>query len=272
MTKRTNTTPSFTNYGGSAAEKYERHFVADIGRPAGRDLLEAAGPRAGERVIDVACGTGVITRAAADAVGPTGSVTGLDLNPGMLEVARSVCPEEIEWCEASAERIPLPDDGFDLATCQLSLQFFEDKPAALREIERVLRPKGRLALNVPGRAPEVFRVIGEALARHVQPELAGFVEAVFSMHDPEAVRGLIEDAGFDEVSVRAYTMTLRFDDPVAFLWGYVHSTPLANAVAQADDAARSGVEDDVIAGWRPLIEDGTLVLDQELVLATARTG
>lgn len=273
MSKRTKTsTPSFEDYGGSAPEKYERYFVPAIGEPFGRDLLEAAAPGMGERMIDVACGTGVIARAAADAVGPTGTVTGLDANPGMLAVARSVCPDTIEWCEASAERIPLPEDAFDLATCQLSLQFFEDKPAALREIRRVVRGGGRLALNVPGLAPEVFRIMGEALARHVQPELAGFVDAVFSLGDPDALGGLIADAGFGDVDARAYTRTLRFDDPAAFLWEYVHSTPLADAVAEADDASRSEVERDVVAGWEPFIEDGALVLDQGVVLATARSG
>ena len=272
MSKRvqTSTTPSFEDYGGTAPENYERYFVPGIGEPVARDLLDACPPHEGERVLDVACGTGVVARLAAEHTGRKGSVTGLDINPGMLGVARAVAPKGIEWCEAPADAIPLPDESFDIAYCQLGLQFFPDKPAALGEIERVLCTGGRMALNVPGPTPDVFRIMGEALANHIKPELANFVNVVFSIDDANALGALIDDAGFNDVVVRAYSKTLRFPDPIAFLWQYVHSTPLAAAVAQSDETSRAAAERDVVAGWEPFIDDGTLVLDQGLLIATAR--
>ena len=110
------TAVSFKQYGGNAAENYERYFVPTIGIPFATILLDAAGLHRGEHVLDLACGTGVVTRLAAERVGPTGAVAGLDINPAMLSVARTVPTSgaPIEWHEASAESLPLADGSFDI--------------------------------------------------------------------------------------------------------------------------------------------------------------
>ena len=139
---------------GSAAETYERALVPAVFAAWAPLVVELADPRPGERVLDVACGTGVVTRLVAQRAGRTGSVVGLDLNPGMLAVAASSTANEpptsapITWQEASATKMPLPDAAFDIVYCQLGLQFFPDRPAALREMYRVLVPGGRLGLMV----------------------------------------------------------------------------------------------------------------------------
>ena len=177
--------PFGTGYSANVAHNYERFFVPAISMPLALDLIDSAALRPGERVLDVACGTGVIARLAAERVGTTGTVTGLDLNPGMLAVARSVTPatSTIAWREASADAMPVPDRSFDVALCQLGLQFVPDKRAALRELRRVLVPGGRLLLNVPGPTPPFFAVVEHALARHIGPQAAAFVRVVFSLHD-----------------------------------------------------------------------------------------
>ncbi|HLU68463.1 MAG TPA: methyltransferase domain-containing protein, partial [Kofleriaceae bacterium] len=127
--------PSFgKSYAGSGPENYQRYFVPAIGAPLAAALVDAAGPRPGERVLDVACGTGVVARLVAERVGSSGAVTGLDCNPGMLAVARSLPASgaRIEWREGSAEALPLSDGSFDLVTCQMGLQFFSDRALALR--------------------------------------------------------------------------------------------------------------------------------------------
>ena len=126
---------SFETYGGDAAANYQRYFVPAIGAPVAGDLLDRADLQRGERVLDLACGTGVITRLAAERAGSTGSVTGVDINPGMLAVARSITSSgaPIEWCEAPAEKLPLPDRHFHAVLCQYGLQFFSDRAAAPRE-------------------------------------------------------------------------------------------------------------------------------------------
>src|SRR5215203_237449 len=219
---------SFRHFGGSAPENYERFFVPVIAAPLATELIDIAALRLGERVLDVACGTGVVARLAAERVGATGAVAGIDLNPGMLAVARSLTPPgtAIEWHQTSAEAMPLPDEAFDVVLCQMGLQFVPDKLAALREMQRVLTPGGRLIINVVGPKPRVFAILAEALARHIKPEISAFVDLVFSLHDTGELQHLISGAGLREVAIHSDTQTLRLPAPEEFLWQYVQSTPL----------------------------------------------
>jgi ubiquinone/menaquinone biosynthesis C-methylase UbiE len=214
----------------------------------------------------------VVARLASQQVGPTGAVAGLDANPGMLAVARSVTPPgmSIEWYEANAEAMPVPDASFDVVLCQMGLQFMADKPAALREMWRVLRRGGRLIVNVPGPTPRLFTIMGEALARHVGAEAARFVNHVFSLHDTAEIQKLVGDAGFLDVSVQSDTASLRLPAPEEFLWQYVYSTPLAGAVAQVDDKRRDSLARDVVTQWQEFVSDRALVLQVRIVVATAR--
>jgi ubiquinone/menaquinone biosynthesis C-methylase UbiE len=259
-------------YSGNQAANYERFFVPAIGAPLAADLVHLAALRPGERVLDIACGTGVVARLASQQVGATGTVAGLDVNPGMLAVARSVTPPgiSIEWHEASAEAMPIPDASFDVVLCQMGLQFMPDKHAAVREMRRVLVRGGRLILNVPGPTPRLFTIMGEALARHMGADAAGFVNHVFSLNDTAEIQNLVSGAGFDDVSVHSDTKPLRLPAPEEFLWQYVHSTPLAGAVAQVDDEHRASLERDVVAKWQDFVKDGALVLPVRIVIATAR--
>lgn len=258
-------------YGESAPENYEQYFVPAIGAPVANDLMEVAALREGERVLDVACGTGVVARLAAERVGAAGTVAGLDINPGMLAVARSTASAgtEIEWHEGRAEAMPLSDGSFDVALCQMGLQFVSDQRGALSEMHRVLVSGGRLVLNVPGPTPQPFIIMEEALARHLGSEAAGFVSNVFSLHDSAELQNLIDGAGFRDISVRAETKTLHLSAPEDFLWQYVHSTPLAGVVEQVSDERLGSLERDVGAKWQEFVRDDALMLRVRMVVATA---
>jgi ubiquinone/menaquinone biosynthesis C-methylase UbiE len=189
----------------------------------------------------------------------------------MLEVARNAAPgTAIEWHEASAEALPLGGETFDVVLCQMGLQFFPDRQGALREMQRVLRPGGRAVLNVPGPTPPLFGVLARALNRHVGPEAAGFVAMVFSLHDVEEVRGLLEAAGFTDVQARSELQMLSLPAAEEFLWQYVHSTPLAGAAAALDEEARAALQQEVVTDWESAADDGRLVLDVDVTSATAR--
>lgn len=254
------------------AENYERHFVPAIGRPMAEDLVAAADLRPGERVLDVACGTGVVARIAVERVGPDGSVAGLDPNPGMLAVARESVPSgaTVDWHEAPAEAVPLPDGSFDVALCGMGLQFFSDRRAGLREIRRVLAPGGRLVASLPGPVPAPLEIMAEELSRHVGPEGATFVHAVFSLHDPDEIRALATDAGFRDVDVRSSAKPLHLPPPEEFLWQYVGSTPLAATVAQIGEDERAGLERAFTRRCRPHVEDGALTGEVTMTTVTAK--
>jgi ubiquinone/menaquinone biosynthesis C-methylase UbiE len=259
------------SYAENAAENYERYFVPTIGRPVAEGLVEAAALRPGERVLDVACGTGVVARLAAERVGPDGAVEGLDPNPGMLAVARRVASDTgIAWHEAPAEAIPLPDGGYDVVLCGMGLQFFSDRDAGLREMRRVLAPGGRLLANLPGPAPPPLEAMADALADHVSPESAGFVHAVFSLHDADEIRSLAEGAGFEEVGIRSEDVALRLPPPADFLWQYVHSTPMAAVVAEIDEDGREALERAFVERCREFVENGGLTGAVRMTTLTAR--
>lgn len=260
------------SYGGTAAENYQRFFVPAIGAPVADDLIAVAGLQPGERVLDVACGTGVLTRLAAERVGAAGSVTGLDINPGMLAVARSVTPSNvsIDWYEADAGSMPLPDSAFDVVLCQMGLQFVPGKLAALREMRRVLKTGGRVVISVPGPKPALFAIMTDALARHLSPQAASFGDLVFSMHDVDELRELMRSAGFRSVHVEARPKNLRLPGPADFLWQYIHSTPLAEPAAHAGETKRAALERDVCAQWQKFVEDGSMSLQVGMTTATAQ--
>jgi len=258
------------SYGGNLAENYERFFVSAIGEPLARDLIGLAGLKPGERVLDVACGTGIIARLAAEQVG--GTVTGLDINPGMLAVARkTVSPNNsFEWYESSAEEMPLADESFDVVLSQVGLQFVPDKLRALNEMYRVLVPGGRLYLNVPGRIAPLFNIFADAIEHNVGPEAAGFAKHVFSLHETDVLERLIVDAGFKDVEVRVYDKEFKLPAPKEFLWQYVYSTPLADVMEQVDEERKNALEEEVVAKWNDYSDNGTMYYRQPVVVSSAR--
>lgn len=255
-----------------APENYERYFVPVIGKPVAEDLIRLASLQPNEKVLDVGCGTGIVTRLAAHKVGSNGSVTGLDINPGMLSVARSTTSPEmsIEWTEASAESIPFSDETFDVVLCQLSLQFVENKSAALKEMQRVLVPGGRLILNVPGSAGELFVIFIEAVDHHISAEAAEFAEHVFSLHDTGVIQRLMSDANFNGINITEKAKTLTLPAPKEFLWQYINSTPLIEVVSKINKEARDALEREIVDKWQKFEKNGSMVYQQQVISASAQ--
>jgi len=229
---------------GSAPEIYERELVPAVFGPWAPILIELVDPKPGDRVIDIACGTGIVAGLAAAKVGPTGIVAGVDLNPGMLSVARTLRSSDdaasVRWQEASADRLPFPDGSFDIAYCQLGLQFFADRPAALREMRRVLSSTGQLALMVwcSIRESPGFEAFAEILERNVSPAAATIMRAPFTLANAEELRRLVAAADFRDIKVHQRGGTVRFPSVERFVLSYIAGSPLAGLVAQASDVAR----------------------------------
>lgn len=189
------------------AEDYEKLMVPMVFVPLAEALVGRSGLRAGERVLDVGCGTGVVARRVAVLVGPM-NVAGLDLDPAVLEVGRRIEPH-IDWRAGSAEVLPFPDASFDVVLSQMAIQFFPDRLGALREMRRVLAPGGRVAIGVFGpleRSPGYLAVAG-ALSRRLGPE-AGRL-GPFALADTTVLRSLLVEASFQSVDVTATYPTLK---------------------------------------------------------------
>lgn len=198
----------------SPAETYDELFVPALFAQWGDVVADAARVGEGDQVLDVACGTGALTLAVSRRVGPTGKAVGTDANPDMLEVARRKTAP-IEWQKGRAESLPFADDQFDVVVSQFGLMFFDDRPAALREMARVLRPGGRLAVAVfdsldhsPG-----YAVFTELLHRRFGAEVAEAFRAPFVCGDRELLRDLCAEAALPDVAISRHDRKVRFEAP-----------------------------------------------------------
>jgi ubiquinone/menaquinone biosynthesis C-methylase UbiE len=152
MTTGTLWSAAFASAGIEAAEVYDTIMVPRLFRPWASVLLDELGLYAGEVLLDVACGPGTVTQLAAARIGSSGEVTGCDVSPAMLAVARSkpnaASSAPVAYIECPADALAVPAAAYDVATCQQGLQFVGDRQRALREMHRALRPGGRLGIAV----------------------------------------------------------------------------------------------------------------------------
>jgi SAM-dependent methyltransferase len=249
----------------SAAEVYEEFFVPALFGEWAPRLCEAAGIGEGQRVLDVACGTGSFAREAARR---GAEVTGLDRNGGMLAVARRIEPA-IEWREGMAERIPFDDGAFDVAGCQFGLMFFEDRVKALKEMHRVLRPGGRLVAAVwdslertPG-----YRAMVALLDRLFGAEIAAGLRAPFVLGAPDDLRGLFQAAGIAAPKIETMTGEARFPSIEGWVRTDVKGWTLADAIDDAQYARLQEAAQQELRGFATA--DGSVSFDSPAHIVTA---
>jgi SAM-dependent methyltransferase len=215
-----------------AAEAYESTFVPALFAEWAPHLCDLAGVRPGQRVLDVACGTGIVARVAADRLAGAGRVVGVDLNEAMLAVARRVRPD-LEWRQGDAEALPFPPASFDRVLCQMALMFFPDRARALREMRRVAAPDGVAAFVVPASLADqpAYGPFVEMATRHAGPEAASLLSAYFACGDLPGLTGLVDSAGLRVTAVRTHAGRARFDSVDAFVAAEVESTPLFGRIS-----------------------------------------
>ena len=263
---------------GNAAELYQRYLVPAITTKWAIDLVTRAHPRPGEAVLDVACGTGVVARAAAKMM-VQGRVTGLDLNPGMLEVARTVPSEgaPIVWIGGSALNLPFHVDSFDLVLCQLGLQFFPDRERALSEMHRVLLHPGRMALSVYSgieRTPGADAFV-RALDRVLGPHSSKIKRGEHSFHNPGQLRNLLTQARFVAVEVQTVTQQIEFPSVLDYVRFQLTATPMALLLNERVESDRQAAIAQVATETARLstaatLQNGMFSFPQEAYVATAR--
>jgi SAM-dependent methyltransferase len=179
----------------------------------------------GHRVLDVACGTGIVTRTAADRVAPDGRTVGVDLNDAMLSVARRVRPD-IEFRQADAARLPFADESFDTVLSQMALMFFPDRGAAVREMSRVTTSGGTVALLVPGahEHQQAFAQFADLAVRHAGDEARSLLSTYFLCGDLDQLASLVESTGLQVRTARTVVGAYRAPSVDAFVTTEVEST------------------------------------------------
>ncbi|MGI9323704.1 MAG: methyltransferase domain-containing protein [Pseudomonadales bacterium] len=238
----------------AAAQAYESLHVPALFSRWPPHVAKTAQIESGQRVLDVACGTGTLARHIAPLVGINGSVTGINPGAGMLAIAKNLAPS-IEWQQGTAEALPYDDESYDAVVSQFGLMFFQDRIAALRDMLRVLVPGGRIAVAVWDSLEnsEAYPLEVELFERLAGEHAAEAMRAPFALGNPNELATLFEEAGAESVSVATYHETAKF--------------PSIRAMVEAD-----------LRGWLPIMGvdlDETLIqtilAEAEEVLSQYRT-
>jgi ubiquinone/menaquinone biosynthesis C-methylase UbiE len=233
-----------------AAERYERILVPAILGPVAQALVEWADLPPGAFVLDVGCGTGAAARYAAEHVGPSGRVVGVDVNAGMIAVAKALPPvpgAPIEWFEESAYNLSMPDQTVDIALCAQTLQFLEQPHRALAEIYRVLKPGGRIVLSVWCQLQEssYFHALVDAVTQHIGADTAAGLGAAFRLTNPDEIRVLLTTAGFRAIELTVVQRDLSLPALTEFVPRHISATPMAAGYSGASAAAQQAVIRDI---------------------------
>jgi SAM-dependent methyltransferase len=254
-----------------AAERYEAQFVPAIFAEWAPRLIEIAGVEAGQRILDVACGTGIVARTAADRLAGSGQVIGLDLNPAMLAVAGRVRPE-LDWRQGDAADLPFPDGSFDRVLCQMALMFFPDRLLTLREMARVARPGGVVAVCVPAAIEDqpAYGPFVEMAVDQAGGDARTQLGAYWSCGGLRQLTGWFTAAGLTVVATRTELGTAAFDSPEALAATEVKGSPLAERISDEVVARiESGARQVLHPFTRP---DGTLAAPLRAHLVAGRVG
>jgi SAM-dependent methyltransferase len=259
----------------NSAEAYERYLVPAMMAGWADRLLELAGVAPGMRVLDVGCGTGIVARRAAARVTPAGAVVGLDLNEGMLAVARAASATvhpPIEWRQGNAAALPFPEGSFDAALSQQMIQFTSDPSAVLREMRRVLAPEGRAAVLVcrPIAHSPDYVTLASLLGRHVGSEAEAGMRSPFPTWVVDDLRALVAGAGFREARVLIDAGSVRYPSAREFLRREAASSPLAGPIAALGPDKREALLQDLEAALRSRRDDDGIVLPLEAYVAVGR--
>ncbi|UCG23679.1 MAG: methyltransferase domain-containing protein [Chloroflexota bacterium] len=251
------------------AEIFENLFVPTLFGPWAPQVADAAGITAGDRVLDVGCGTGILAREAVVRVGSTGSVTGLDLNEGMLAVARRTRPD-VDWRLGDAQELPFDDESFDVVVSQFALMYFPDRVAALKEMKRVLAPEGRLAIAVwgPFERATGYVTLAEIATPHAGDDATNILKAPHVLGDEGKLASLFDGAGFAslDINLRGGFYTQSSID--LFVEAEVKGSPLEGLF---DEESFQAFLEEASKGLQPFLSsNGEIVVPMDAIIVTAR--
>lgn len=252
-----------------AAEIYENFWVPAMLSQWAPQVADAATIAPGDRVLDVACGTGLVAREAAKRVAAASQVTGLDLNEGMLAVARRIRPE-IDWRLGDALELPFDDESYDVVTCQFALMYFPDRLSALNEMLRVLKPTGRLAISVwgPYERATGYVILTEIAERRCGQAAVDLLTDPFVLGNLEKLRSLLNSAGINGAGIELRAGTVTFSTIEQFIDMEVKGTPLGDLI---DEAGYKGLLSEAKEKLQHFLGDsGEVVIPMDAYIVTAK--
>jgi ubiquinone/menaquinone biosynthesis C-methylase UbiE len=221
---------------GSIPENYDRYLGPAFFAPFAKDITARLKDAQPKKVLELACGTGILTRQLRDSLDPAVRIVATDLNPGMLAFAQAKfrADENVEWQEADAGSLPFPDKSFDAVVCQFGFMFVPDKESAMRESYRVLDSGGALLFNVwdaMERNP-FAQIAHETIASFFDHDAPNFYEVPFGFYDADLIRGLLQKAGFHGIESSLVPLPCRSSSAAEFAIGLIRGNPVSTAIQE----------------------------------------
>ena len=233
-------------FGGSIPENYDRYLGQVLFDPYAADLVARLNVPENAYVLELACGTGIVTRRLRDRLGPKAKLVATDLNDAMMSYAGRKFRREdaVEWKQADATNLPFSDQSFDAVVCQFGLMFFPDKERALRETYRVLKPGCVFLFNLWDKIEtnDLPHIAHAIISKFFNDNPPDFYEVPFSLHDPQAIRSLVSSAGFSQLELSVLPLTAISPSAGAAAKGLVQGNPVIAAIKERDESRVPEIE------------------------------
>jgi ubiquinone/menaquinone biosynthesis C-methylase UbiE len=221
---------------GSIPENYDRYLGPALFEPYAAEMVERLNVSEGASVLELACGTGILTRRLRDRLPHGARLVATDLNEAMMTyAARKFRPEEaVEWKQADAMNLPFPDESFDALVCQFGLMFVPDKERAIREAHRVLKPGGAFLFSVWDAIEQndLAHIAHTTISTFFEHDPPDFYEVPFCFHDPEAIKSLVTSAGFGEIDLTLLPLPSISPSAIEAAKGLVEGNPVIVALQE----------------------------------------
>lgn len=226
---------------GSIPENYDRYLGMVLFDPYAADLVARLDLPENAAVLELACGTGIVTRRLRDLLGPNDRLVATDLNEAMLGYAGlKFSPEDVvEWKQANATELTFAAESFDAVVCQFGLMFFPDKEKAMREMFRVLKPGGTLIFSTWDAIErnDLPNIAHGIISKFFEDNPPDFYDIPFSIHDPEAIKSLVSAAGFGRIQVSVLPLEAISSSARDAAKGLVHGNPVITAIRERDESS-----------------------------------
>jgi ubiquinone/menaquinone biosynthesis C-methylase UbiE len=261
-------------FAGSIPAAYDRYLGPMFFQPYAEDIATRLNVAPNSSALELACGTGIVTRVLRDRLPATARLVATDLNEAMMQIAATkfTASDAIEWKQADATQLPFGDQSFDAVVCQFGFMFFPDKLSSAREAHRVLKPGGVFLFNVWDSLEQnpLGQIAHETVASFFEKDPPTFYQVPFGYHDQSEIRRLLEQAGFRDIRLELISIPsapTRAEDAAA---GLVQGSPVAVAIAERNASLAPKIEAAVADALTKHFGGSTFRAPMRAVVAQAR--
>jgi ubiquinone/menaquinone biosynthesis C-methylase UbiE len=259
---------------GSIPENYDQQLGPVVFEPYAADLVARLKVPENADVLEIACGTGIVTRRLRDQLPRSTKVLATDLNEPMIDYAKQKFrrDENLEWKTADATELPFADASFDGAVCQFGLMFFPDKPRAVSEVHRVLKPGGSFLFNVWDAIElnDLPHLAHKVVSGYFESDPPNFYDIPFSFYDRDTIKSLLASAGFKEIELATVPLPEIAASARGVAHGLIHGNPLINEINERNAALTPEIETDLAKTIAARFGDAPVRAQMQAVVCSAK--